>query len=101
MRAIAIHCRSVAALADDEGLELFHEVVAMIGIDLKGDRLGKIQTEDAQNGLAIYDMATYAKIDVVGVTVGDVDKGLNVLGKTQLDIDCFHAAFPHFTTCGC
>ena len=61
--------------ADDEGLELFDQIIAMVGIDFQGDRLGKIQAEDAQDGLAIHHMAAHAQVDVKGVAVGDVHEG--------------------------
>jgi len=80
--------------ADDEGLELFDQVVAMIGINFQGDRLGEIQAEDAQDGLTVYDMAADAQVDIVGIFVSDVYKELHVFSKAELDINCFHAYNP-------
>ena len=81
-------------LADDEGLELFDQIIAMIGINFQSDRLGKIQAEDAQDGLTIYDMAADAQVDIVGIFVSDVYKELHVFSKAELDINCFHAYNP-------
>ena len=61
----------------------------MIGVNLKGDRLGKIQTEDAQDGLAIYHMATHAQINVIGITIGDVDEGLDISARLSLIFTAF------------
>ena len=76
--------------ADDVGLQFLEEIIAMIRIDLERDRLGQIQAEDAQNRFPIHDMTTYAQVDIVGIAVCNVDKGLHVLGEAQLDIDCLH-----------
>ena len=46
--------------ANDEGLELFQKVVAVIRIDFQRDRLGEIQAENAQYGFAVDNMSTYA-----------------------------------------
>ena len=39
--------------ADDEGFEFLDQVVAVIGIDLQRDRLGKVQAEDTENRLRL------------------------------------------------
>ena len=77
-------------LADDEGLELFDQIVAMIGINFQGDRLGQIQAEDTQDGLTINNVTADAQVQIVGVLVGDVDKVLDILCKAKLDIYSFH-----------
>ena len=41
------HRRDDLILADDVGLELFEQIVAMVGIHFQGDGLGKIEAEDA------------------------------------------------------
>ena len=86
------------ALADDEGLEFFHEVFAVIGVNFQGDGLGEVEREDAEDGLSIDDVAADAKVDVVGVAVGNVDEGLNVFSKAELDVDSFHGPCPSLTS---
>ena len=81
---------------DNEGLEFFHQIIAVVGIDLQRDGLGQIQTENAQDGLPIHDMTADPQVDIIGITIGDVDEGLYILGETELDVDCFHDIFPHF-----
>ena len=76
--------------SDDEGLQLFHQIIAVIGIDLKRDRLGKIQAEDAQNGLAVYHMAADAQIQVIGVLVCNIDEVLHIFRQAELNVNCFH-----------
>lgn len=77
-------------LADHERCDLIHQIIAVVGVDLQRDGLGEVQAEDAQDGFSIYDMAAYAQIHVVGMAVDDVDKGFDVLGETELDVDSFH-----------
>ena len=89
-----VHRGWINGLADHEGSDLLHEILAVIGVDFQGDGLGKIQGEDAQDGLSVHNVAADAQIDVVGVTVDDVDKGLDVLSQAQLDVYCFHIDFP-------
>ena len=55
-----------------------------------GDRLAQIQAEYAQYGLGVHYMAAGAQIHVVGILIDDVNKGLDVFGKAQFDIDSFH-----------
>lgn len=83
---------------DNEGLELFHQILAMVGVDLKGDGLGKVEAEDAEDRLAIDNMTADAQVDVIRIAVCDVDEGLHILCKAELDVDCFHDTFPHLHT---
>ena len=85
--------------ADDEGLELFHEIFAVIGVNLQGDWLGEVEAEDAEDGFSVDDVPANTQVDVVGIAVGDVDEGLYVFRETEFDIDCFHGTFPHLL-CG-
>ena len=62
----------------------------MIGVNLKGDRFGQVQAEDAQDGLAIHHVTAYAEIDVVGITIGNVHEGLDIFRQAQFDIHGFH-----------
>ena len=77
-------------LADDEGLDFFHQILAIICINFQCDRFGEIQTEDAQNGFAIHNMAPDPQVNVVRITVRDVYEGLDILGQAQLDVHRFH-----------
>ena len=86
-----------AILADHEGGDLIHEIIAVVGVNLQGDGLGKVQAEDAQDGLAVDDVTADAQVDVIRMTVYDIDKGLDVLCKAQLDIHCFHVVVPLIT----
>ena len=76
--------------SDDEGLDLLHHVIAVVGIDFDGDGLREIQAEYAQYGLGVHYMAAGAQIHVVGILIDDVNKSLDVFGKAQFDIDSFH-----------
>ena len=64
----------------------------MVGVHLQGDRLGQVQAENAQDGLAVHHMAAHAQVDVIGVAIGDVDEGLDVFRQAQLNINGFHAS---------
>ena len=86
-------------LADDEGLELFDQIVAMIGVNFQGDRLGQIQAEDTQDGLTIYNVTANTQVQIIGVLVGDIDKILDILCKAELDIYSFHNCIPLLNLC--
>ena len=81
-------------LADDKGLELLDQIVAMIGVNFQGDRLGEIQAEDTQDGLAVNYVAANAQVDIIRILVRDVNKILDVLSETELDINCLHFISP-------
>ena len=86
-------------LADHEGGDLVHEIIAIVGVDLQRDGLGKIQREDAEDGFAIDDVTADAQVDVVGVAVYNVDEGLDVFCQAELDINCFHTCdSPHISS---
>ena len=76
--------------ADNEGLELLQQIIAVIGIDFQRDRFGKIQAENTQDGLAINHMAANAQIQVVRLLVCDVHKVLDILRQAQFNIYSFH-----------
>lgn len=88
--AVAGRRRLNDSSANDEWLQLFHQIVTVVGVNLEGDRLGKIQAENAQNGLAIHDVTAYAKVDVIGIAIGNVYEGLDIFRQAQLDIHGFH-----------
>lgn len=86
-------------LADHEGGDLVHEILAIVGVDLQRDGLGEIQGEDAEDGFAIDDVTADAQVDVVGMTVYNVDEGLYVFCQAELDVDCFHTCYsPHISS---
>ena len=76
--------------ADDERLELFHQIFAVVGVDLQRDGLGEVEAEDAQNRLSVHHVTAHAQVDVVGIAVGDIDKRLYILCETELDVNCLH-----------
>ena len=77
-------------LADHERRDFIHEIFAVIGVDLQRDGLREVQREDADDGFAVYHVAADAQVDVLGVTVDDIDEGLDVFCQAELDVDCFH-----------
>ena len=79
-----------AYLADNEGLELFHQILAVVGIDFQRDGSGKIQAEDAQDLLAVYHMTAHAQVEVVRILVRNVHEVLDVFRQTELDIYSLH-----------
>ena len=93
---LTFHRGCVRFLADHERRDLLHEILAVIGVDFQGNGLGQVQGEDAQDGLAVYHVAADAQVDVVGVAVDNVDKGLDILSQAELDIYSFHGSIsPH------
>ena len=81
--------------ADDEGLQIFHQIIAVIGIHFQSDRLGKIQAEDAQDGLSVYHMTAHAQVhvridapvpDALGPeTAREIDLAIRALAKDAHD----------------
>ena len=70
-----------------EGLDVVHQVLAVVRVHFQGDRLAQVQAEDTQNRLGIHHVTTRPQIHIVRITVDHVDKGLDVLSQTQLDVD--------------
>ena len=81
------HGQSLNQATDDEGLDLLHHVIAVVGIDFDGDGLREIQAEYAQYGLRVHDVPARAQINVVGIAAHNVDKCLYVFRQAQFYID--------------
>ena len=60
-----------------EFLELFEQIVAIIAVDLDGKGFRRIETEETQNGLCVYDIITALDDDFIIVALGDVDELLD------------------------
>ena len=75
-----------------EGLDVVHQVFAVIRVHFQSDRLAQVQAEDTQNGLRVHHVTAGTQVHIVRITVDHVYKGLDILSQTQLDVDGFHAS---------
>jgi hypothetical protein len=89
--SILIARRAISLLVDDKGLDLFHQIIAVVGIDFHGNRLGQIQAEDTEDRLGVNYMTAGAKINVIRMPADNVDKGFYILSQAQFDVYGSHA----------
>ena len=75
-----------------EGLDISEKIVTGIGIDFHYDGFAQIQAENTQNRLGVHHMTASAQVHIVGVTVHNVNEGLDVLREAELDLDRLHIA---------
>ena len=66
-------------LADEERLDILHQIIAIVIVHFQSDGFRKIQTKDAQNGLSIDHVPAHSQINIIRITIRNVNKRFNIL----------------------
>ena len=74
----------------DKGPELLDESVSVLAVDLQGKGLGKIQAENAEDRLCVYNEPSTPQINIIIVFSCDIYELLYVFGHFEVDHYRFH-----------
>ena len=84
-------------LADEERLDILHQIIAIVIVHFQSDGFRKIQTKDAQNGLSIDHVPAHSQINIIRITIRNVNKRFNILREAKLNIHCSHKSNPNLS----